>query len=338
MAGSGMTDTFAGSAGEAVVMRQYGKPEVLRLERIALPSLAADEIRVRTLAAAINQSDLEIRAGTWPILRPDPFPYTPGLEVVGDIVEIGASVSMFGVGDRVITMMQGLGGVRARRPGGYAEYVVMAKDAAAPIPADLDPCDVAALGLAAVTAFEGLRKLGRLEGRRIAITGAAGGVGSAAIGIAKAQGAEIVAVISRRRQEAYVLGLGASAALVPEDVAKGALGAESLDGVLDTVGGTGFGPCVAALRRGSTLSLVGAVAGGTVSFDAWRLLEVTLTGYGSEELDGTGLRGAMAPICDWLRRGTLTPPSRRIFPLAEAATAHEALERHGVSGRVLLVP
>src|SRR5258708_18080334 len=242
-----MTDQFDGRMGEAVVMRQYGPPEMLRLERVALAPLAADEIRVRTRAAAINHSDLEIRAGTWPILRPDPFPYTPGLEVIGDVVETGSAVSRFRVGERVVTMMQGLGGVRARRPGGYAEYVVMAADAAAPVPADLDVLDVAALGLGAVTAYEGLRKLGTLAGRRIVITGAAGGVGSAAVGIAKAQGAEIVAVISRREQEAYVLGLGASAALVPEDIARGALGEESLAGILDTVGGASFGACVTPL-------------------------------------------------------------------------------------------
>jgi NADPH2:quinone reductase len=333
-----MAEEFAGRTGAAVVMRQYGPPDVLRLERIALPALAPDEIRVRSLAAAINHSDLEIRAGAWPILRSDPFPYTPGLEVVGDIVEIGAAVSRFRVGERVVTMMQGLGGVRARRPGGYAEHVVVAADAAAPMPADLDPLGLAALGLGAVTAFEGLRKLGTLEGRRIVITGAAGGVGSAAIGIARAQGADIVAVISRHAQADYVRRFGASEALVPEEIAKGALGEESLDGVLDTVGGAGFGPCVAALRRGGTLSLVGAVAGGNVAFDAWRLLEVTLTGYGSEELDGESLRRAMAPICGWLRDGVLAPPARTIMPLAEAAAAHALLERHGVSGRVLLVP
>lgn len=155
-----MVETFAGTMGDAVVMRQYGPPDVLRLDRVVLPALAPDDIRVRTIAAAINHSDLEIRAGSWPILRADPFPYTPGLEVVGDIVETGAAVARFGVGERVVTMMQGLGGVRARRPGGYAEYVVVAADAAAPVPADLDPIAVAALGLGAVTAFEGLRKLG----------------------------------------------------------------------------------------------------------------------------------------------------------------------------------
>lgn len=75
-----------------------------------------------------------------------------------------------------------------------------------------------------------------------------------------------------------------------------------------------------------------------MSFDAWRLLEVTLTGYGSEELDGESLRRAMAPICGWLRSGALAPPLRTVMTLAEAAAAHALLERHGVSGRVLLVP
>jgi len=145
-------------------------------------------------------------------------------------------------------------------------------------------------------------------------------------------------VISRREQEAYVLGLGASAALVPEDIASGALGEENLDGILDAVGGASFGACVTALRRGGTLSLVGAVGGGTVAFDAWRLLEVTLTGYGSESLDGASLRRAMAAICDRLRSGALAPPSSTIMKLAEAAAAHALLERHGISGRVLLVP
>lgn len=70
-------------------------------------------------------SDLEIRAGNWPILWPNPFPYIPGIEAVGEVVEIGADVSEFRIGDRVMTTMQGLGGVRAQRPGAYAAYVVV---------------------------------------------------------------------------------------------------------------------------------------------------------------------------------------------------------------------
>ena len=169
--------------GAVIVMRQYGGPEVLRLESVPLPALQADEIRIHTIASAINHSDLEIRAGNWPILRPNPFPYTPGLEVVGDVLETGKNVSEIRVGDRVITMMQGLGGVRAERPGGYAEYVVVRASAVATFARDVDPLEMAALGLASVTAFEGLRRVGALKNSRIAVTGAAGGVGSAAVAL-----------------------------------------------------------------------------------------------------------------------------------------------------------
>jgi len=92
-------------------------------------------------------------------------------------VQTGPSVTEVRIGDRVMTMMQGLGGVRAQRPGGYAEYIAVGAGPVALLPEDVDPIDMAALGLASVTAFEGLRRLGNLKDRRIAVTGAAGGVG-----------------------------------------------------------------------------------------------------------------------------------------------------------------
>ena len=117
--------------GDAIVMRQYGGPDVLRVEKVPLTPVQPGEARIRVLASAVNHSDLEIRAGNWPILKPAPFPYTPGLEAVGQVVETGASVTEVRVGDRVITMMQGLGGVRAQRPGGYAGYVAVDASAVA---------------------------------------------------------------------------------------------------------------------------------------------------------------------------------------------------------------
>jgi NADPH2:quinone reductase len=191
-------------------MRRYGGPEVLRFETVPLASLRPDEIRLRSIASAINHSDLEIRAGNWPVRQAEPFPYTPGLEAVGEVVEVGSAVADVRVGDRAITMMQGLGGVRAHRPGGYAEYVVVGASAAAPLAADVDPLAMAALGLAGVTAFVGLQKIGDLAGRRIAVTGAAGGVGSAAVAIAKAQGADVIGIVSRAQHADYVRSLGAA--------------------------------------------------------------------------------------------------------------------------------
>jgi NADPH2:quinone reductase len=323
--------------GAAIVMRQYGGPDVLRLENVPLAPLQPDEIRIRSIASAVNHSDLEIRVGNYPIRRPDPFPYTPGLEVVGDVVEVGSAVPEVHVADRVITMMQGLGGIRARWPGGYAAYVVVRASAVAILADDIDPLDMATLGLASVTAFEGLRRIGDLKSRRIAVVGAAGGVGSAGVAIAHAEGAEVIGLISRPEQAEYVRALGAATTMVPQDIANGALGVEAIDGVLDTVAGKSFDACVTALRPGGVLSMVGAVGGSNVCFDAYRLLEVTLTGYSSETLDGPALRGAIGAICERLKQGAIAVPARTVFPLAEAAAAHSLLEQHRAQGRLLLV-
>jgi NADPH2:quinone reductase len=103
------------------------------------------------------------------------------------------------------------------------------------------------------------------------------------------------------------------------------------------VAGKSFGAYVAALRPGGVLSLVGAVGGGDVSFDAYSLTQVTLTGYASDTLDGAALRSAIDRLSEWVRRGTIQIPARSTFPLKEAAAAHAKLEAHLVSGRVLLV-
>ena len=124
--------------------------------------------------------------------KPQPFPYVPGVEVVGEIEEVGHAVQEFRRGDRVITMMQGLGGVRAERPGGYAEYVTVSASAVAPIPSGIDWHEMAAIGLVGVTAA--------LSGRRIVVTGAAGGIGSAATAIAHGQDVSVIAVVNRADQ------------------------------------------------------------------------------------------------------------------------------------------
>ena len=97
----------------AVVLHGYGPPEQLRLEQTPRPTLHADEVRVRVLAAGVNRTDVEIRAGNWPIQKPQPFPYIPGIEVVCRVIEAGGGVKTLRAGDAVISMMMGLGGVRA---------------------------------------------------------------------------------------------------------------------------------------------------------------------------------------------------------------------------------
>jgi NADPH2:quinone reductase len=209
--------------------------------------------------------------------------------------------------------MQGLGGVRAERDGGYADHVTVRADVLAPLPREIDPVQFAALGLAGVTAIESLRTVGEVAGKTVLITGATGGVGSVAVELARALGATVIAH-----------GRG-SPAPAPS----------SVDAVLDGVAGPAFASLVAALRAGGHYCMYGAAAGGDVRFDAWNLLEPrTLTGYSSETLDGPALRRATSELVA-LR---LPAPPTTVVPLAEASRAHAMLEQRQVGGRVVLIP
>lgn len=323
----------------AILMREYGPPSVLTYAERELPALGRDEVRIRTIAAAVNHTDLEVRAGNWKVQQPEPFPYVPGVEVVGEIEDIGPDVHELHRGDRVITVMQGLGGVRALRPGGYGDHVTVPAFVVARLPSGVDPIAMAAIGLVGVTAYEALRRIGVLSKKRIVVTGAAGGIGSAATAIAHAQGALVTGVILFPEQADYVRSLGADEVIVfSKDGIGAALGTERAHGVLDAVAGDLFAPCLAALVTGGTLSLVGAVGGSRVTIDAFELTRVTLTGYSSEMLNGGDLRVAVSRLAGWLSDGSIKPPSHQSLPLSRAAEAHAMLEQGRVAGRVLLVP
>jgi len=294
-------------------MRALGGPEVLQLEEVARRSLAPGEVRLRTLAAAVNHSDLDIRTGYSPIRRHPPFPYVPGLEVVGEVVETAGDTGTIGIGDRAWTTMQGLGGVRAERDGGYAEEVVVAAAVLAPLPASLDPVRFAAIGLAGVTAREAMRRLGELRGAKLIVTGATGGVGAVAVAVARALGAEV----SELDRSAPSPAPGCA------------------DAVLDGVGGARFASLVSALRAGGRYCMFGAAAGAEVSFDLWSLLDGrTLTGYSSEDLDGEALRATTRELVAM----ELPSPPTMVMRLAEAARAHLLLASRAIRGRVVLVP
>jgi NADPH2:quinone reductase len=319
--------------GLRIAQRALGGPDVLTAERVPVPAPGPGEIVVRTLAAAVNYSDLQIRRGDWPIRRPDPWPYVPGLEVVGEVATVGTGGARFAPGDVVVSMMQGMGGVRAERSGGYAEFVALPADAAAPVPPAVDPLVAATVGLAGVTAQAGLERLGPLAGVTVLVTGASGGVGSMAVRIAAAHGARVLAVVSRPGRSGDLPDVGAE--IVPAGELDRFRG--GCDAVLDAVAGPLFPAAVAALRPGGRYCLVGAAAGGAVTWDAFALLDgITLTGWSSESLDGDGLRAAWQPLMTLVADGRLTVPAPTLVPLAEAARAHRLLEDRAVSGRVLL--
>lgn len=324
-----------------VAMDRYGPPDVLGVRDVVLDPVPPGEVRLRTIASAVNRADLEIRSGSWPVQLVSPFPYTPGLETVGTVVELGAGVDGLPLGVRAVTMMQRLGGIHGIRPGGYADHVTVPASSLAVVPDDVDPFAVAALGLAAVTALEGLHRLGPLAGSRLVVLGANGGVGSAAVAWASAAGADVVGVVSRAEVVPYVRSLGASEVVVLPRTGGLAdvLAPRSVDAVLETLGNSTFADSTAALRRGGRLCLVGAATGEELRLSAWDLIQdLQLTGWSSENLDGDSLRRDIAQVVDALRAGTLPVPAWRTLPLRDAAEAHRLLEAGGVTGRLLLVP
>src|SRR5260370_35157517 len=117
----------------AVQINRYGPPEVLTYAEVLLVPLSAPEVRIKTLVAPVNHTDLEIRAGNWPVMKPDPFPYVPGVEALGVIEEVGEAVRGWAPGQNGITMMQGLAAVHGERPGGYAELGAIDAEAGAVI-------------------------------------------------------------------------------------------------------------------------------------------------------------------------------------------------------------
>lgn len=319
----------------SVQLHCYGGADALVYRQIPHQALAPDEVRIRVRCAPVNYTDVQIRSGAWPIHKSEPFPYVPGVEAVGTIDEVGSEAGRWSVGQPVITMMQGLGGVRAERAGSYAEYVTVKATAVATHSQRINPLDVASIGLPGVTAFHGIARLGDIAGRQVLITGAAGGVGSVATGIASALGAHVTGVVTRVEQIPYVLSRGAHEVWLTDQLQ--ATRQPRFQGVLDVVGGAPFSACIDALADGGVFSLVGAVGGGQVTFDAWNLIRpVTLTGYSTETLTGDDLQTAVNALTGWFADGYLNAPAYRTFSVAAAGEAHKAFETERSAGRIIL--
>lgn len=326
---------------KAIQITAYGAPENLCWVDVSLEPLLSDEVRFKVLAAAVNRADLEICSGSWPVQLKAPFPYTPGLEALGDVVAVGSAVTSIKPGDRVITMMQNLGGIHGVRAGGYQQFVTVLADAVAIVPPELDPQKVAALGLAAVTALTGVDRLALQPGHSVVIHAASGGVGSVAVAAANSLGARVIATTTSLDKENYLRSIGAAEVVYLGDKTRltDHLASKSIDAVMELSGQATFADSVAVLRRGGRLCALGAVTGGDVNLSIWDLLhELVLTGYSTENLTGSDLRKAITSICQLLSTGQLPAPPCQTFAMADAAVVHGLMRRSQLKGRALLLP
>ncbi|OUM39481.1 NAD(P)-dependent alcohol dehydrogenase [Arthrobacter agilis] len=318
----------------AVVQDAYGGSEVLHSRDVPVPGVAADEVLIQVRAAGLDR-------GVWHTMTGLPYlgrlafglrgPRNPvlGMDVAGVVVAVGARVSRFAVGDEVFGVGRGT----------FAEFATAREGGLVHKPAALSFVQAAAVPVSGVTAVKALHDAGRVgEGQHVAILGASGGVGSFAVQLARAAGAQVTAVCSGAKAE-YVRALGADQ-VIDYRVQDFALGGAAFDLILD-IGGT---PSVARLRRAlspnGTAVIVGGEGGGNLTGGLHRQLgAVALSPFVHQRLAmvfAVVRAEALERLVPLIEGGSVVPSIDRTFPLARAAEAMDYLESGAVRGKVVL--
>ena len=301
---------------KAIVVHQFGGPEVLKYEDAPRPDPKEDEILVRTIAAGVNPVDAYIRSGRF---GRGNLPYIPGMEVAGLVEKAGAKITKFKPGDAVYAHL-------GFKDGGYAQFCVAKENEAAIKPKTITFEQAAGVPLAATTAWQALIDTANLHaGQTVLIFGGSGGVGHFAVQIAKARGAKVIATASTEHQD-LLKQLGVDQAIDYsktkfEDVVK------DVDVVLEATRSDSMARSYGIVRKGGFV--------------------VSITGEPDQsELDKHGIRGGsvsvhpdaqeLEEIAKLIDAKKVRPIVSQTFPLADASKAHQQIETHHTAGKIVL--
>jgi len=304
----------------AIVLREFGGPDVLRVEEVERPAPGPGELLVRVHAAAVNPVDAGIRAGRAAGLVGARVPYTPGFDISGVVAAVAPDVTGFGPGDEVFAMLD------LRRGGGYAEYAIVKASEVAHKPARATHVEAAALPLVALTGWQALFETAALKpGETVLIHAGAGGVGSTAVQLARWKGARIIATASAPNHP-FLRELGADVVIDYttqrfEDVA------DSVDVVLDPVGGDTQVRSLAILRDGGRLVALAGLTPQARSAGRSPRIRTILVRPDSAQL---------RQIADLVDAGLLRPVVTHTFPLERAPGAHVQSETRHTRGKIVL--
>jgi len=321
---------------KAALCHSFDGPEAIRIEETAAPSAAAGEVLVRVRAAALNFFDTLITRNKYQY-KPS-LPFSPGGEIAGEILAVGSGVTGLRVGDRIMASLT---------YGGLAEQVVLEADRAVKLP-DAVGFEVAAgVSVTYGTALHGLRDRGRLRpGETLAVLGASGGAGLAAVEVGKALGARVIAVASSDEKLAVCQAHGADALVNYsagdlKETLRAAAGGEGVDAVYDCVGGKYAEPALRTLKWAGRFLVVGFAAGDIpkIPLNLVLLKSCDIVGVFWGEYtrrEPARNRANLARILDWVATGTLRPHIHATFPLARAVDALQVLERREAVGKVIV--
>ena len=299
---------------KAVVVHQYGGPEVLKFEDYPDPVPGPGEVLVRVAATSVNPIDYRRRAGLTKDFYPIQFPGLIGVDIAGTVVQLGPGAKDFSVGDRVFAMADNT----------YAELCVVKAAALAKIPKGLDLIQAAALPLVTVTGNQLLSATGIKAGQTVLVVGAAGNVGRSAVFTAKERGATALAgVLKRQIEEAKTVGADQVVA-TDDDAAIANL--PPLDAVADTVGGRTAEKLIGKVRAGGVYASVVEAPPNSAKYPSVKVVHVF------SKFD----RKTLEFMAEAVRDGKLVIPISQRLPLSEAAEAQAAAEKGG-AGKILLV-
>lgn len=322
---------------KAILCHAWGEPDNLMYEETESPSPGAGQVKIRVRAAALNFADILMVGGTYQE-KPD-FPFSPGLEAAGEILELGEGVSGFSVGERVTAVLNF---------GGFAEEVLANVSDLMMMPEKLDFAAAAAFPIAYGTGHMGLVQKARLQkGESLIVHGASGGVGLAAIDIGKAVGARVIAVTSGDDKIAAVLEQGADHVIdykngeirdqIKDLLPKGG------DVYYDPVGGTSFDASLRSAAPGARILVVGFAGGVVPQIPANILMvkNVTAIGFywgGHRKFAPEAVTSSFKELHEWLDKNLLKPCDVMKFPLEKAAEAMNLLKSRRSIGKIVVTP
>lgn len=323
---------------KAIIQKSFGGPELLELGEAPKPLPGPEEILVKVVATAVNRADLLQREGQYP--APKGASEILGLEIAGRVVDKGARVGDWKIGDQVCGLVSG---------GAYAEYCTLHHKIALPIPSGLDFQEAAALPEVFMTAFQTLHWLAKLDyGEKVLIHAGASGVGTAAIQLAKLKKADILVTASDHKHPlCKELGADYCIDYKAEDFAE--MVAEYTEGqgvdiILDFVGAPYFPANLQSLATDGRLIMIGLL-GGMKLREPLKLLPIL---YKRLSIKGTTLRSRnqayksrlaldLKERCwNHFESGTLRPVIDSVFPLSEVASAHRRMAANLNQGKIIL--
>jgi NADPH2:quinone reductase len=323
---------------KAICCRAWGTPDTLWLEDAISPVLEPYQVRIRVRACGVNFADSLMIGGTYQV-KPA-FPFTPGLEAAGEIIEIGAAVTALRVGQRVLAVL--------RFGGGYAEEIALSAASVVPIPDAMDYVTAAAFPVAYGTSHFALTHRGDLKpGETLLVLGAAGGVGLTAVEIGKVLGARVIAAAGGAEKLATARSRGADELIdytseSIRDRVRALTDGKGADVVYDPVGGDAFDQALRAVNWEARMLIIGFAAGRIQSVPANLILvkNISIVGvvWGEQAARDPALVSRnLAELLRWWEAGRLQPMVAKTYPLAEAGTALTALLSRRYAGKIVLV-